>query len=66
MSWSSDCSLPQDDCFSDYKPIGAAPGAFFCWGGRGHLGKKVCNAPRATDFREERNPPQADSIVRVF
>ena len=27
------------------------------------MGKKVCNAPRATDFREERNPPQADSIV---
>ena len=35
----------------------------FLWGGRARLGKKVCNAPRATDFREERNPPQADSIV---
>jgi hypothetical protein len=35
----------------------------FLWGGRVRLGKKVCNAPPATDFREERNPPQADSIV---
>ena len=42
---------------------GCAAGAFFCWGRRGRLGKKVCNALRATDFREERNPPQADSIV---
>ena len=42
---------------------GCAAGAFFCWGGRGRLGKKVCNALRATDFREERNPLQADSIV---
>jgi len=24
------------------------------------------NAPRATDFREKRNPPQADSIVSVL
>ena len=45
---------------------GCAAGAFFCWGGRGRLGKKVCNAPRATDFREERNPQQADSIVSVL
>ena len=46
------------------KPIGAAPrGHFFVGGGRGHLGKKGCNTPRATDFREERNPPQANSIV---
>jgi hypothetical protein len=35
-------------------------------GGRGRLGKKGCYAPRATDFREERNPPQADSIVSVY
>ena len=28
----------------------------------GRSGKKGCNAPRATDFREIRNPPQADSI----
>ena len=50
-----------------YKPIGAAPrGHFYVGGGRGRLGKKGCHAPRATDFREERNPPQADSIVRVY
>ena len=49
-------------CILD-KPIGAAPRGIFLWGGRVRLGKKVCNAPRATDFREERNPPQADSIV---
>jgi hypothetical protein len=35
-------------------------------GGRGPLVKKGCYAPRATDFREERNPPQADSIVSVL
>jgi hypothetical protein len=46
-----------------YKPIGAAPRGMFLWGGRVSLGNKVCNAPRATDFREERNPPQADNIV---
>ncbi len=28
----------------------------------GRFGKKRCNAPRATDFREKRNPLQADSI----
>jgi len=44
---------------------GCAAGAFFFLGG-GHLGKKGCNAPRAMDFREERNPLQADSIVSVF
>ena len=49
--------------FSSYKPIGAAPRGMFLWGGRVRLGKKVCNAPQAADFREERNPPQADSIV---
>ena len=35
----------------------------FFFGGRGWLGIKGCNAPRATDFREETNPPQADSEV---
>ena len=45
---------------------GCAVVAFFVGGGRGRLGKKGCNAPRATDFREEINPPQADSIVTVF
>ena len=29
---------------------GCAVEAFFCGGGRGRLGKKGCNAPRATDF----------------
>jgi hypothetical protein len=43
---------------------GCAAVAFFWGGGRGRLGKKGCYAPRATNFREERNPPQADSIVR--
>ena len=54
--------------FIRYKPIGAAPqGHFFVGGGRGRLDKKGCNASRgATNFREERNPPQADSIVSVF
>jgi len=41
-------------------------GAFFFGGGGGRLGKKGCNDLQATDFREERNPPQADSIVSVF
>jgi hypothetical protein len=46
---------------------GCAAGAFFCGGRRGRLDKKGCNASRgATDFREERNPPQADSIGSVF
>ena len=43
-------------------------GAIF--GGAGGVGVLVwvlCSyAPRATDFREERNPPQADIIVSVF
>jgi hypothetical protein len=55
------------EIFNFYKPIGAAPRVhFFVGGGRGRWGKKGCNAPRATNFREERNPPQADSIVSVF
>ncbi len=29
----------------------------------GRFGKKRCNAPRATDFQEKRNPPQADSTI---
>ena len=29
------------------------------WGGKGAFWQKGCYAPRATDFREERNPPQA-------
>ncbi len=52
--------------FDSYKPIGDTRGGIFCGGGRGRLGKKGCNAPRATDFREERNPPQADSVGTVF
>ena len=41
---------------------GFASGAFF-WGGKGAFWKKRCNnAPRATDIREKRNPPQADSM----
>ena len=27
------------------------------------MGIKGCNAPRAAGFQEERNPPQADSVV---
>jgi hypothetical protein len=37
-------------------------GVLFDLGGNGVFWKKGCNAPRATDFREKRNPPQADSI----
>ncbi len=43
-------------------------GAIF-WGAGG-LGVLIrvlgSYAPRATDFREKRNPPQADIIVSVF
>jgi hypothetical protein len=49
-----------------YKPIGAAPRWHLFWWGRGPLVKKGCYAQRATDFREERNPPQAYSIVNVL
>jgi hypothetical protein len=42
---------------------GCAVGAIF-WGAGG-VGEG-CYALRATDFREERNPPQADIIVSVF
>ncbi len=52
--------------YSKYKPIGAALQWHLLFGGRGPFGKKGCYAPRATDFREERNPPQADSIVSVL
>ncbi len=45
------------------KPMGAAPRWHFL-AGRGVLKKRV-NAPRATDFQEERNPPQAYSIVSI-
>ncbi len=46
------------------KPIGAAPQWNVFWGGKGVcLGIKGCNAPQATDFREKRNPPQADIIL---
>ena len=46
------------------KPIGAAPQWNFFLGGKGVcLGIKGCNAPQATDFREKRNPPQADIIL---
>jgi hypothetical protein len=41
---------------------GFASGADFFLGGKGAFCKKRCNAPRATDFREKRNPPQADSM----
>ncbi len=42
---------------------GFATGAvLFDLGGNGAFWKKGCNAPRATDFREKRNRPQADSI----
>jgi len=51
--------------FLFYKPIGAAPRWHLFLGGRGPLVKKGCYAPRATDFREERNPPQAYSIVSI-
>jgi hypothetical protein len=44
---------------------GYAEEAFF-WGGRGRLVWKGCNASRATDFQEKRNPPQADSIVSTY
>jgi hypothetical protein len=45
-----------------YKPIGASPlGQFVFGGGKGAFWQKRCNAPRATDFREKRNPPQADN-----
>ena len=41
----------------------AAGAVLFDLGGNGVFWqKKGCNAPRATDFREKRNPPQADSI----
>jgi len=43
---------------------GCATGHFFVGGGC--FGTKGFNIPQATDFREERNPPQADSIVSVF
>jgi len=45
---------------------GCAVGAIFRGGGTGHFDKGVSYTPRATDFREERNPPQADIIVSVF
>ncbi len=44
---------------------GCAAGAIF-WGAGGVGVLDGCYAPRATDFREERSPPQADSIVSVF
>ena len=47
-----------------YKPIGAAPLRHLFFGEGGIL--VWFNAPRATDFREKRNPPQADSIVSVL
>jgi hypothetical protein len=40
----------------------AAGAVLFDLGGNGAFWKKGCNAPRATNFREKRNPPQADSI----
>ena len=44
-------------------PIGASPAGHFFGGGRkGAFWKKRWNALRATDFREKRNPPQADSM----
>ena len=52
--------------FTCNKLIGAAPRWHLFWGGRVPFGKKGSYAPRATDFREERNPPQADSIVSVL
>ena len=48
-----------------YKPIGASPRWHFLGGRKGAFWKKGCYAPRATDFREERNPPQAYSIVSI-
>ena len=39
----------------------AAGAVFFLGGGKGAFWQKRCNAPRATDFREKRNPPQADN-----
>ena len=50
--------------YSLYKPIGAAPLRHLFFGKGGIL--VWFNAPRATDFREKRNPPQADSIVSVL
>ena len=41
-------------------------GNFLGGGGTGRFGMGVSYAPRATDFREERNSPQADIIVSVF
>ena len=41
----------------------AAGAVLFDLGGNGAFWQKTgCNAPRATDFQEKRNPPQADSI----
>ena len=48
--------------FIPNKPIGAAPWWHFFWGGKGACGIG-CYAPRAADFQEERNPPQADTIL---
>ena len=50
-----------------YKPIGASPAGNFFRGGKGAFWQKRCNAPRATDFREKINPPQADSTyIRTY
>ncbi len=57
-----------DFSFLPDKPIGAAPRWHF-WGvggvGRGRFEKKGVTLRGATDFREERNPPQADNIVSI-
>jgi hypothetical protein len=53
------------DFFINDKPIGALPLRQFFFGG-GCFGREKDNAWRATDFREKRNPPQADSIVSTI
>jgi len=56
--------MDTDSFFFFYKLIGAAPLRHFFFGEGGIL--VWFHAPRATDFQEKRNPPQADNIVSVL
>ncbi len=58
------CYLINSFSFSCTSREGLCRRGSFIWfrGKWGVLAKKGCNAPRATDFQEKRNPLQADSI----